>query len=145
MTFNKQFVISFAEYFLEAGGGPVYDAFNTFLKKYIKEEEGPEPGIHMQVLEAAAEMCGITLTELQSGKKYGDIPTCKQLASKVLSELKCTEHSINKALPFMGHRGTIHSQIMAAAKYEKTELNFRVCLNQLRERFGLLDPVHNEA
>ena len=135
--YSKDFVIEFAEYF-KAGDAPVYDAFNTFLDKYLNEPEEPDPNIYHQVLEAAAEMTNVTMMELSSGKKYGDLPSCKQMTSKVLSELKCSEESIALNLPMMGRRGTIHSQIKAASKYEGQEKNYRVVLNQLRSRFGLI-------
>lgn len=104
----------------------------------LNEPEEPDPNIYHQVLEAAAEMTNVTITELSSGKKYGNIPSCKQMTSKVLSELKCSEKSIALNLPMMGRRGTIHSQIKAASKYEGQEKSYRVVLNQLRSRFGLI-------
>ena len=140
MNFNKQFCTDFAEYFTTSKL-PVYRAFDKFLDKYLKEPERPEPGIYLEVLEAAAEFCNVTLDELCSGKKYGDIPTCKQMVSKVLHELKCSEESIALNLPMLGPRGTVHSQIMAATKYARSEKGFRLVLNQLRERFGIKIPV----
>ncbi len=140
MKFNKQFCISFAEYFA-TNDLDIYQAFDKFLDKYLKEPEKPEPGIYLQVLEAAAEFCNITLDELCSGRKYGDIPSCKQMTSKVLHELKCSEKSIAENLPMLGPRATVHSQIMAAARYTRSEKGFRLVINQLRERFGIKIPV----
>ncbi len=144
MRFNKEFVLGFANLTRDQEGD-IEEMFDEFLENYMKDpDESAEDIIYMDVLEEAAEMCSISMEELESGRKYGDIPTCKQMTSKVLHELKCTEESISRNLPLLGGRGTVHSQIMAAAKFERTELNFRVCLNQLRERFDLIDSVHKE-
>ncbi len=140
MRFNKEFVIDFASFY-RTGDAPIYEAFDAFLGKYLKEAEKPEPGIYLQVLQTAAEMCNVTMDELSGGRKYGEIPTCKQMASKILHELKCSEESIAKELPVMGVRGTVHSQIMAASKYENSEPSYKVVMMQLRERFGIEAPV----
>ena len=139
MMCRKQFILDFAEYY-NGSQAPVEEAFDTFLAEQDSKPE-PEPGICEQVLEAAAEMCNISLDELASGKKYGEIPTCKQISAQILHELKCSDETIAKNLPQMGSAGSIRSRREAAVRYQKTEANYRKVLNQLRERFGIAIPV----
>ena len=138
MMFNKGFVVDFAEYYRDHHG-TVSDAFDTFLEERKKPE--PEPGICEQVLEAAAEMTNVTQDELTNGKKYGDIPTCKQMTAKILHELKCSDETIASKLPQMGSYGSVRSRREAAARYEKVEKNYRLVMNQLRSKFGIAIPV----
>ena len=140
MKFDKQFVIAFAEYY-HTGTNTLYSTFDTFLDKYLKEQEKPPPGIHLQVLEAAAEMTNVSMNELESGKKYGNLPTCKQFSAQILHELKCSDKTIANELPQMGSVGSIRSRREAASKYEKAENNYRLVMNQLRNKFGIAIPV----
>lgn len=144
MKYNKDFIIGFAEYF-KTSDDSVYDAFDIFevLKEQEKPDPKPEPeqGICLQVLEAAAEMCSVSMDELSNGKKYGDIPTCKQMTAKILHELKCSDETIANELPQMGSVGSIRSRREAAARYEKVEKNYRQVMNQLRSKFGIAIPV----
>lgn len=145
MNYNRKLCIDFANIARDRPGD-IEEMFDKFLDGLEKPEPKPEPepGICKQVLEAAAEMCGVSMHELSSGMKYGAIPSCKQLTAKILNELKCSDVTIASKLPQMGTVGTIRSRREAAAKYQKVEKNYRVCLNQLRERFGLLDNVHKQ-
>lgn len=133
--YSKQFVLDFAEYF-KAGDTPVYEAFTAFLEM---EEEEPDPDtkIYMEVLSMAAELCNVSMQELESGLKYGALPTVKQITSKILHELGHSEHFIANNLPVMRNRNTVHSQRMAANRYEAQEIGYRNVLNQLREAFGI--------
>ena len=144
MIYSKTFIIGFAKFTQEENIHPDDNAFyNELFDRYLDEQKKPEPepGICEQVLEAAAEMTNVSMDELSSGKKYGDIPTCKQITSKILHELKCSDETIASKLPQMGSAGSIKSRREAAAKYQKTEKNYRQVLNQLRERFGIAIPV----
>lgn len=138
MILNKAFTIGFAEYYRNYSG-TVNDAFDTFLDEKKKPE--PEPGICLQVLEATAEMCGVSMQEIGSGKKYGEIPTVKQISAKILHELKCSDETIASALPQMGSYGSIRSRRDAAGRYEKQEKSYRQVLEQLRDKFNIEKPV----
>ena len=140
MKFNRQFCTDFAEYYT-GSTTPVNDAFDTFLEESLKGPEETEPKIYMQVLEAAAEMCGVSLDELSNGKKYGEIPSCKQMTCKILSELRCSDSDIVKELPQMGGYQSIRSRRMAATRYESTERNYRLVLMQLRTKFNVELPA----
>ena len=133
-SYSKQFVLDFAEYYT-GSEAPVLESFNTFLEM---EEEEPDPDtkIYMEVLSMAAELCNVSMQELNSGLKYGALPTVKQLTAKILHELGHSEHFIANNLPVMRNRNTVHSQRMAANRYEAQEEGYRNVLNQLREAFG---------
>lgn len=140
MKYNRQFCISFAKFVQEENILPDDDynqLFDEFEKKYSGEPEKPEPAIYNQVLEAAAEMCNVTRDELESGRKYGEIPSCKQMTCKILFELSNSDETIAHMLPMMGSVGSVRSRRAAASKYERTERSYRVVMNQLRERFGI--------
>ena len=145
MKYNRKFCIDFAN-MVRGRPGDIEEMFDKFLDGREKPDPKPEPepGICEQVLEAAAEMCGVSMDELSNGKKYGSIPSCKQLTAKILNELKCSDVTIASKLPQMGTVGTIRSRREAAAKYQKVEAKYLAVMNQLREKFGLLDNGHKQ-
>ena len=132
MMFNESCMFLFAEYYRNHPG-TVKDAFAAFLNEQKKPES--EPGICLEVLEAAAEMCGVSMNELSNGRKYGNIPTVKQLTAKILHELKCSDETIASKLPQMGSYGSVRSRREAAARRAKGEKNYRAVLEQLRKKF----------
>ena len=141
MKYTKEFVIEFANLARGNPMEPIEDLLDRFFECYQGDDlEQPPPeqqqNIYYQVLAAAAEMCNVTLSELQSGKKYGDIPTVKQLTSKILSELEFSQEKIAKELPLLGKRNAIQQQVQAATKYSEHK-PFRNVLEQLRERFDI--------
>lgn len=142
MNYNRQLVLGFAAY-ARNNFGELEGLLNTFIEEMEKPNPKPEPevGVCLQVLESAAEMTGVTMDELSSGKKYGSIPSCKQICAQILHELKCSDETIASNLPQMGTIGSIRSRREAAVKYQKVEKNYRQVLNQLRERFGIAIPV----
>ena len=150
MNYNRQIIINFAKFVHEYNFLPGDDAdynglLDTFLDSQDKPNPKPEPeqGICLQVLEAAAEMCGISMNELDNGKKYGQIPSCKQMTAKILHELKCPDGTIASKLPQMGSVGSIRSRREAAARRENSggEKNYRQVLGQLRSKFNIEIPV----
>ncbi len=140
MKFNRQFCTDFAEYYT-GSTTPVNDAFDTFLEESLKGPEEPESKIYMQVLESAAEMCGVSMNELSNGRKYGEIPTCKQITCKILHELKCSNSDIIKELPQLGGYQSIRSRRIKATEYEETERSFKLVLMQLRTKFNVEIPA----
>ena len=73
MMCRKQFVLDFAEYY-NGSQAPVEEVFDTFLAEQESKPE-PELGICLLVLESAAEMCNVSMIEIESGLKYGELPT----------------------------------------------------------------------
>lgn len=141
MRYTKDFVIGFAEYF-KTQDLPVYQAFDIFEVLKENEKLHTEPSIYMQVLQATAEMTNVTMSELAGGKKYGEIPICKQISCAILHELKCSDESISKELLIqMGGVGSIRSRRLAAVRYESTERNYRLVLMQLRTKFNVEIPA----
>ncbi len=140
IVYSRQLTIDFAAH-ARNQPGELEDLLDTFMDSQDKLNPKPEPelGICLQVLEAAAEMCGISMNELDNGKKYGQIPSCKQMTAKILHELKCSDATISSKLPQMGSVGSIRSRREAASRYEKspTEKNYRKVLAQLRSKFGI--------
>ena len=139
MKYNKQFVIEFGN-LCRTSTETTEKLFTELESKYTKEHIETK-GIYMEVLEASSEMCGVTMDELHSGQKYGDIPTCKQITSKILSEMRYSEENIAANLPALGKRGTVHSQIKAAGEYEEHNKTYRVVLNQMRSKFEITETT----
>lgn len=133
--FDKAFCLEFAD-MVRGRPGNLEEMLNKFIADKQNPEDEPEK-IYTEVLTAASEMSNVTMDELESGKKYGDLPTCKQLTSKILHELGFKEKDISKNLPMLGLRITVHKQITKAGEYEESDKNFRKVLVQLRSKFEL--------
>lgn len=142
MNYNRQLALDFAAH-ARSKLGDLGELLDTFIEKMEKPDPKPEPelGICEQVLEAAAEMTNVSIQELSSGKKYGNLPSCKQLTALVLHELKCSDATIASKLPQMGTAGSVRSRRQAAGRYEKQEKSYRQVLEQLRKKFNIETPV----
>lgn len=142
--YSREFVITFGDLARKYRNIPLEELFDHAFEatEATNPEAGPpeqQQNIFFQVMAAAAEMCNVTMAELESGNKYGDIPTVKQLTSKILSELEFSQKKIAVELPMLGKRNAIQQQVTAANKYAKSKKSFRVVLEQLREKFLLND------
>ena len=142
MNYNRRLTLEFAAY-TRSRSGELEELLNAFIKEIEKPDPKPEPevGVCLQVLESAAEMTNVSLQELSSGKKYGNLPSCKQLTALVLHELKCSDATIASKLPQMGTAGSVRSRRQAAGRYEKQEKSYRQVLEQLRTKFGINSVV----
>ena len=142
MNYNRRLTLEFASH-ARRKHGELEELLNAFIEEMEKPDPKPEPelGICFQVLEAAAEMTCVTMDEINSGRKYGSIPSCKQITCKILNELKCPDATIASKLPQMGSYGSVRSRRAAAIRYEQTEKSYRLVLAQLREKFNIEIPI----
>jgi len=142
MKYTKEFVIEFAKLVRAYYYKSIDELFDNFTDAIggfneFKLSRDPQQSIFIQVLFSAAEMCNVTMEEIASGRKYGDIPTAKQLTSKILSELGYSQELITKELPELGKRNAVQQQIMKAGQYEERNVLFANVLNQLRGQFDI--------
>ena len=143
--YTREFVLEFAQLVRGNPMETIDELFDRFFECYEQPEPAPEPqNIFLNVLISATERCNVTMEELESGRKYGDIPTVKQLTSKVLSELEHSQEKIAKELPMLGKRNAVQKQITTATRYAvNNKKPFLNVLVQLREKFNVKESGNN--
>lgn len=129
-TYTKQFLFKFAA---EARKYPQAD-LDDLLSIFIESED--DKFTYMRVLDDVMERTKISHSELKSKRRYGRIPECKQITSRVLNEIGYSENRIAELLPELGGRITIHSQIAKSKDLEYSDKNYAMILNQLLQKYG---------
>lgn len=93
----------------------------------------PDTSIFSKIELSVSEMCGISIQELKSGRKYGQIPTAKQLIVRILTELEYKPGTILENMPYMSNTQSIRSRYYASRTFEKYDKRFRIVLEQLKD------------
>ena len=129
--YSKTVLLKFAEEARKYPEAILPDLFDLFV------DSKKDLDIFNQVLDASCELCNISFEEVKSGRRYGNIPFCRQLTSRILSEMGYSETLIAKSLPALGKRGAIISQIQTSKNDEATNPSYAGVLTELRKRFNL--------
>lgn len=119
--YNKQYLISFADYARKypkvdlTGLLKQFDRLNGYKEKYY------------DVIETACELTGVSIPELKSGRRYGNIPACKKLLIHVLTSMSIPFDEINQLFPELGSEKYIETTCMKEVPKSIRKLFDQMC------------------
>lgn len=141
-SYPVNFVLEFANYF-SANQSRInkHDGIESpleLLREFDADYEvqnGTKSRRMRTIEKRVCEACGVTVDEIRSNRKYGNIPAARQIICYITYEMGYTEEVIAEAYGMK--RESVHHRRTKAIDFMDTEYVYRNIVKNLSKRFGL--------